>query len=766
MLTAYGAAYPTPPHPLLAPLAEGLPAFLQKCLATHGPAPWAGAIRRGLDAGCATGRFTGLLARHVELAVGIDLAFDQVRRARELAMPTAAETRPSFLVASADEPVFDDGTFDGILAVNILDATRDPRRLLGALGRTLRPGGLFVLTTPFEYATALTELQDRIEEDELLETLAVDYEVIETPMTSRGTSRSARAITTSTSCARSPPASESAPPGAHAERPSRRSAVGEARGSLQTCATSATSGFPRLRRCGDREPETSLLTTAGAQRDTEPRVFSWLPRRWRCPFIRGDPMAWLTVLVSLGLLLGSSPSLRAAEPEAFRVRSAGVDRPGELSAVVVIPPGGTPPAADFALLLDDRRIAAQKVQDHQLSVMLLVDVSGSMKGAPLADIKDALARVLKKARPQDQYALTFFADRDWPGAPSRDKIEQALSSVKAQGKQTLLYQALLNALQAGPSNDPQMRRILVVLTDGKDEGSQAKLQDVVNESRAKQVPIYAVFRGDIDRSFEDLLTGLANAANGGFYSTHNSGEIGRALEDIYVRETSSVTVRFAYPADPTGRVARSGQVELRQAGGPLRAALPKDLGVAALHVPSPPPAQRPWGWILLLLAILVAALGFWLRRRSRRPSPVREPAPVVEREPEPEPIADVYVPTPSRHRVTQIGHNFSAPASGQPTIILQGISGPAKGQQYAMEREIFSIGAEAQSDLPIFDDAYVSRQHAYLRYERGSLFIYDKASRNGTFVNDTPVSDTGVALRPGDRITCGTSTFEVLVPPG
>jgi Mg-chelatase subunit ChlD len=472
-------------------------------------------------------------------------------------------------------------------------------------------------------------------------------------------------------------------------------------------------------------------------------------------------MAWLTVLVSLGLLLGSSGSLRAAEPEAFRVRSARVDRPGELSAVVVIPPGGTPPAQDFGLLLDDRRVAAQKVQDHQLSVMLLVDVSGSMKGAPLADIKDALARFLKAARPQDQYALTFFADRDWPGAPSRDKIDEALSGVKAQGKLTLLYQALFNGLQRGQSNDPQIRRILVVLTDGKDEGSQVKPQAVVNESTAKQVPIYAVIRGDIDRSFEDLLTGLANAANGGFYSTHTSDEIVRALEEIYARETNSVTVRFAYEADPTGRVVRNGQIELRRLGGPVRAALPKDVAVAAVHMPPPP---HSWGWILLLLAILVAAVGLWLWRRSRRPAPVPRPAPVVEHEPEP--TVDTVVPRPSRHRVTQIGYSFSAPASGRPTVVLRGVSGPAAGQQHAMEREIFSVGADAHNDLRIIEDEYVSREHAYLRYERGSLFIYDKASRNGTFVNDKPVPETGLALSPGDRITFGTSTFAVVMPPG
>jgi SAM-dependent methyltransferase len=177
-LAAYAAAYPAPPPPLLASLAEGLPAFLQKCLATHGPAPRPGAIRRGLDAGCAAGGFTGVLARHVELAIGIDLAFDRVRHARE-ASAGVTGPRPSFVVASADEPTFDAGTFDVVLAVNLLDAVPDPRRLLRALDRGLRPGGLLVLTTPFEYTTALTALEDRLEEDELLETLAPGYEVVE-----------------------------------------------------------------------------------------------------------------------------------------------------------------------------------------------------------------------------------------------------------------------------------------------------------------------------------------------------------------------------------------------------------------------------------------------------------------------------------------------------------------------------------------------------------------------------------------------------------
>ena len=476
-------------------------------------------------------------------------------------------------------------------------------------------------------------------------------------------------------------------------------------------------------------------------------------------------MARLTLLLSLGLLLVSSGPLRAASADSFSVRSAVVGRDGELSTVVVLPSGPTPPATDFELLIDTQRVtAARAVQDHQLSVMFLVDVSGSMKGAPLTDVKNALTTFLTTTRPTDQFALTFFADNDWVQSPSRDTIIAALSRVNAQGKQTKLYQALYNALKRETPDSAQTRRILVVLSDGRDEGSEVKLQQVIDESKNKLIPIYAVFRGEIEGSFADVLSGLANAASGKFFSTHRRDEIVGALKEIYDRETSSVTVRFAYEMDRTGRLAREAHIELRRANSPaLRAPLPQNANLAAVHVPPPPPRPRPWG-LLVLLAVLVGGGALWLWRRSQRGTPpVPAPRPTVAHEPEP--AVEVPAPTPPRHRVTQIGQYFPAPASGQPVIILRGVSGPAMGQEHAMERETFSIGADAQSDLLIAEDEYVSRAHAYLRYERGSLFIFDNASRNGTFVNDHRVPETGVALRPGDRITLGMSTFSVVMPP-
>ena len=113
-----------------------------------------------------------------------------------------------------------------------------------------------------------------------------------------------------------------------------------------------------------------------------------------------------------------------------------------------------------------------------------------------------------------------------------------------------------------------------------------------------------------------------------------------------------------------------------------------------------------------------------------------------------------------------IAQYFPVPTAGQPAAMLRGVTGPVEGQQHAVDKEIYSIGASAANDLSIGDDEYISGEHAYLRYEKGSLFIFDKASRNGTFVNDDKVTQTGVVLRPGDRIKLGMCTFEVVMPSG
>ena len=165
-LASYAGGAPSDPS--LEALAAPLGDFVDESLARH-----ARSARLGLDAGAAAGMFTRRLARHVERAVGLEAAFDRARRARE-ETPEAA-----FIAGFVEEPPFAAASFDAALALNLLDVVARPRRLLEVLHACLRPGGVLILTTPFEYATSRTELEEWIEEEELRPEIERLFEVLD-----------------------------------------------------------------------------------------------------------------------------------------------------------------------------------------------------------------------------------------------------------------------------------------------------------------------------------------------------------------------------------------------------------------------------------------------------------------------------------------------------------------------------------------------------------------------------------------------------------
>jgi len=204
-------------------------------------------------------------------------------------------------------------------------------------------------------------------------------------------------------------------------------------------------------------------------------------------------MMWFSFLATVILLSVPSAAMMSAQSEQFRIRSAFVGPAGEVSAVVELPPGSTPKSADFRLLIDEKVAATARETEYQrLNLTFLVDVSGSMKGPPLNDVNNALPSFLSKARPQDQFALTSFADEDRlrsSFAEPREKLNGAMRNLRVEGKRTKLYQALYNALKKGPKDDLRTRHIIVVVSDGKDEGSDVTLEQVITESQIHHLSI-------------------------------------------------------------------------------------------------------------------------------------------------------------------------------------------------------------------------------------------------------------------------------------
>jgi ubiquinone/menaquinone biosynthesis C-methylase UbiE len=100
-----------------------------------------------LDVGCGRGQHLQILARQVPEStclVGIDSSEDSIEAAREA---TKGDPRYSFLVHDLVEGIpFEDGAFDRILCVNVVEAIMDKDALLREVRRVLSPSGRIVVS--------------------------------------------------------------------------------------------------------------------------------------------------------------------------------------------------------------------------------------------------------------------------------------------------------------------------------------------------------------------------------------------------------------------------------------------------------------------------------------------------------------------------------------------------------------------------------------------------------------------------------------------
>lgn len=135
--------------------------------------------QRALDLGCAVGRSAFELSRHVPEVLGVDFsgafidAAEALRAKGELSfsVPVEGEITESFTARLPEgvEPgrlAFergdatalrsDIGTFDLVLAANLLCRVPDPAKFVERLPRLVEPGGQLLLATPFSWLPQYT----------------------------------------------------------------------------------------------------------------------------------------------------------------------------------------------------------------------------------------------------------------------------------------------------------------------------------------------------------------------------------------------------------------------------------------------------------------------------------------------------------------------------------------------------------------------------------------------------------------------------------
>jgi Ca-activated chloride channel homolog len=224
--------------------------------------------------------------------------------------------------------------------------------------------------------------------------------------------------------------------------------------------------------------------------------------------------------------------------------------------------------ADAFRVVDETRPQTPKfflAEDAPVTVGLILDSSGSM--APLRDrVIAAAGEFVESSNAQDEvFALVFDDDvqpvlTKAPFTSEPDVLRSALSSVFRPAGRTALYDAVVRGLRyvAKGSRD---RRVLVVLSDGGDNASEASFKDVTTAVQGSNTIIYAVALEDpLDPdSNPKRLKQLAEATGGETFSPKDVTDVRKAFQQIARDIRHSYTIGF----QPTNSSLHGGFHKLR-----------------------------------------------------------------------------------------------------------------------------------------------------------------------------------------------------------
>jgi tight adherence protein B len=325
------------------------------------------------------------------------------------------------------------------------------------------------------------------------------------------------------------------------------------------------------------------------------------------------------IALTLPATAGAAVQLRGVETSAYPTIHASVVSPAGAAVSPTLSENGTPVAG-----LQLQNLGRAK------AIVLAVDRSQSMRGAPLADASSAARSFVAAKQGADEVSVVAFGSRATTLAPfSTVALDgaAALSRLKSDSARgTALYDSVALAARLLGSH-PLPGRVIIVLSDGADNASKRSLSTAIAAAHAANAAVYAV--GIEGEGFTPApLEELASATGGQYYGASSSADLKSVYGTIASVLRRTWRVQYVTAARPGDRIQL--QASVVGAGSAVQAVgIPRDLASPSSAEPSklvPKDAYGPGGPLgiaaLVGLLVLFAALfslagarGSWVRNR-------------------------------------------------------------------------------------------------------------------------------------------------------
>jgi VWFA-related protein len=232
--------------------------------------------------------------------------------------------------------------------------------------------------------------------------------------------------------------------------------------------------------------------------------------------------ATVALLLLAATLVGAASAAAASAPLQIRHVDFGAF---PLVRVTAVAPAGVQPR-----LLENGRGAAFR-GSRQLgsaeALVLAIDKSSSMRGAPLREAKTAAQEFLAGDERAVELGLVAFGNEALAltrQGETKNDVVRTLRQLAADPQTgTALYDAVVSAV-ARLQQMSTGTRILVLLTDGHDLGSHASLRQAIAAAQRASVVVYPIAAGR--RADKQTLSALAAETGGRLFDTNDASRLG------------------------------------------------------------------------------------------------------------------------------------------------------------------------------------------------------------------------------------------------